>query len=74
MYENVGMECLSPESSNHSLPKRNGLSFLWRKETIFIYFMVITFAVYEREQNWPLSNNTPLIFVRNLGDSLFSGK
>ena len=74
MYENVGMECLSPESSNHSLPKRNGLSFLWRKETIFIYFMVITFAVYEREQNWPPSNNTPLIFVRNLGDSLFSGK
>ena len=27
MYENVGIECLSPESSNHSLPKRNGLSF-----------------------------------------------
>ena len=53
MYENVGIECLSPESSNHSLPKRNGLSFLWRKETIFFYFMVITFAVYEREQNWP---------------------
>ena len=24
MYENVGIECLSPESSNHSLPKRNG--------------------------------------------------
>ena len=53
MYENVGIECLSPESSNHSLPKRNSLSFLWRKETIFIYFMVITFVVYEREQNWP---------------------
>ena len=32
---------------------QNGLSFLWQKETIFIYFMVITFAVYEREQNWP---------------------
>ena len=29
------------------------LLFLWRKETIFIYFTLITFAVYEREQNWP---------------------
>ena len=57
MYENVGIECLSPESSNYSLPKRNGLSFLWQKETIFIYFMVITFAVYEREQIGPLKQH-----------------
>ena len=28
------------------------LSFLRRKETIFIYFTVIIFVVYEREQNW----------------------
>ena len=29
------------------------VSFLCRKETIFIYFTVITFVVYEKEQNWP---------------------
>ena len=28
--------------------------FSWRTETIFFfYFTVITFAVYERAQNWP---------------------
>ena len=57
MYENVGIECLSPESSNHSLPKRNGLSFLWRKEAIFIYFMVITFAVTKGNKIGPLKQH-----------------
>ena len=28
------------------------LPFLWQKETIFIYFTVIIFEVYERKQNW----------------------
>ena len=29
------------------------LLFLSQKQTIFIYFTLITFADYEREQNWP---------------------
>ena len=32
MYENVAIECLSPESSNYSLPKRNRLSFYGKKK------------------------------------------
>ena len=44
------------------------------KKQILIYFTVISFAVYVREQNWPPSNYTPSIFVRNLSDCLFSEK
>ena len=31
----------------------SNISFSWRTETIFFYFTAITFAVYERVQNWP---------------------
>ena len=37
------------------------LSFLWRKETMSIYFTLITFAVYEREQNFcPKFGRSPI--------------
>ena len=41
------------------------LSFLWRKKTIFIYFMVISFAVYERDQNLP-PQTTPHQFLSEI--------
>ena len=44
------------------------LSFLWRKKTIFIYFMVISFAVYERDQNLP-PQTTPHQFCPKFGRS-----
>ena len=38
----------------YPLLERNGQLIIFiQKETIFISFTLITFAVYEREQNWP---------------------
>ena len=50
------------------------LSFSWRKETIFIGFTAITFAVYEREQNWSPQTTPYKVLLAILGDYLFSGK
>ena len=47
------------------------LSFLCRKETIFIYFTVISFVVYEKEQNWP-PRTTPHQFLSEIWAIAFS--
>ena len=48
----VIVSLLSRQKSLCKNATRN-VSFLCGKETIFIYFTVITFVVYEKEQNWP---------------------
>ena len=41
------------------------LSFLWEKETIFIYVTIIIFVVYERKQSWS-PQTTPHQFLAEI--------
>ena len=49
------------------------LSFIWQKIYIFMYSKVITFVVYEREQNWP-PQTTPHQFLSEIWAIAYSEK
>ena len=71
----VSSDCLCPESWNNYLPERNRrlIIFMAKKNNIYLLYVHFICSLWKGSKFAP-SNYTPSIFVRNLGDRLFSGK